>query len=85
MGLLSFAVAEAVKHLMPFIACHAPSQCSAAAYFHLRSLAPQLDSLRFASVWVRFGFGFGFGSVFVAVLCRFGSVRLSSFLVLQLI
>lgn len=82
MGLLSFVVAEAVKHLMPFIACHShapppwrhPSPVTVT--FSICHGALRLVSVRLGR--------FPFGSVRCGVVWL-GSVRLSSFLVLQLI
>lgn len=76
MGLLSFVVAEAVKHLMPFIACHSCPTSVPPVTFSICHGALRRVSVRLGR--------FPLGSVRCGVVW-FGSVRLSSFLVLQLI
>lgn len=82
MGLMSFVVAEAVKHLIPFIACHSCPLPSLPAY-HSSPITFSICHGVLRLVSVRLG-RFPFGSVRCGVV-RFGSVRLSSFLVLHLI
>lgn len=82
MGLLSFVVAEAVKHLMPFIACHSCPLLSLPLY-HSSPITFSICHRVLRLVSVCLG-RFPFGSVRCGVVW-FGSVRLSSFLVLHLI
>lgn len=82
MGLMSFVVAEAVKHLIPFIACHSCPLPSLPAY-HSSPITFSICHGVLRRVSFRLG-RFPFGSVRCGVV-RFGSVRLSSFLVLHLI